>query len=253
MAITEVFPNPTVKQVVFEIKFPNLFYIENKIGDFQVSILEKFPESAVAYRRLIFGDIGPDAKLEDIPVSEKGNKIWQFITAGKDVRLSITNNSLDMVSTSHKTYNLEGGNKFRELIEFVLTKFYGLVSIPLVNRIGLRYIDECPLPAKETSVLMSYYNSAFPTRRFSFEATVDMIFKVVVDKGDHFLSYVESLKAVDKSYAIILDFDGYAKNVDSKNCLPMLDKLHESISQEFENTVKEPVYAYMRQRNEVTK
>jgi hypothetical protein len=40
MAIEEVFPNPTVKQVAFEIRFPNLFYLESKIGELQVKIME---------------------------------------------------------------------------------------------------------------------------------------------------------------------------------------------------------------------
>ena len=31
MAINEVFPNPTVKKVIFQIRFPNLFFIESKI------------------------------------------------------------------------------------------------------------------------------------------------------------------------------------------------------------------------------
>ena len=45
MVIDEVFPNPTVKQVAFEIRFPNLFYIEDKISDLQFKVMNKFPES----------------------------------------------------------------------------------------------------------------------------------------------------------------------------------------------------------------
>lgn len=38
MPINEVFVNPTVKQVIFQVKFPNLFFIESKIGDIQLKI-----------------------------------------------------------------------------------------------------------------------------------------------------------------------------------------------------------------------
>ena len=47
----EIFSNPTVKKVIFQIRFPNLFFIENKIGDFQLKIMGMFPESKLIFRR----------------------------------------------------------------------------------------------------------------------------------------------------------------------------------------------------------
>jgi len=41
MAIAEIFPNPTVKSVFFEVRFPNLFYLEAKIGDLQLKVLAR--------------------------------------------------------------------------------------------------------------------------------------------------------------------------------------------------------------------
>ncbi len=67
MPINEVFPNPTGKQVIFQIRFPNLFYIENKIGDFQVEVMERFPESSLTFRhQLVLADIGSSFNIEDI-------------------------------------------------------------------------------------------------------------------------------------------------------------------------------------------
>jgi hypothetical protein len=45
----EVFPNPTVKTVIFQIRYPNLFYIESRIGDIQVKIMDDFPESSLLF------------------------------------------------------------------------------------------------------------------------------------------------------------------------------------------------------------
>ena len=83
MTIEEVFPNPTVKQVIFQIRYPNLFYIENKIGEFQLKIMGEFPESALLHRRsFTLVDIGPEVKTAEIESKlEKepsGQKIWQF-------------------------------------------------------------------------------------------------------------------------------------------------------------------------------
>ena len=69
--------------MIFQITFPDLFYLENKIGNIQEKIMKDFPKSNLIYRRNLFsvnlgaeiaqkGDFRP--KPEDIPAE----KIWQF-------------------------------------------------------------------------------------------------------------------------------------------------------------------------------
>jgi uncharacterized protein (TIGR04255 family) len=249
MSINEVFPNPTVKQVLFQIRFPNLFYMENKMGELQLKIMEEFPQSALLFRRqILFADIGPETKLEDIPSDsdkETGKKIWRF-ESDKNFKLNVMNDSLDITSEYHKTYNLEGGSKFRDIIKFVLDHFFGVTSIPIINRIGLRYIDECPIPSKDNSAFRSYYNSSFPLDRFNLADASEMDFKTVVRKGEYHLRYIESLQKIDDGYKLILDFDGFAENIASEDCLSITDNLHTMISEEYERTIEEPVYKYMQ-------
>ena len=245
MVINEIFPNPTVKQVLFEIKFPNLFYIENKIGDLQVKIMKELPKSDLLYRRqLLFVDMGPEGKLKHID-EEYGKKIWQF-SSEKKYRLSITSNSLDIVSEHHKTYNLEGADKFRDVIDFALGNFFEVMTIPRVNRIGLRYIDECPLPKKDNETFSSYYDSVFPIERFNITDAKEMFFRTTTKKGRFNLTYRESLQKRKNKYRFILDFDGFAENVKSEDCLRVTDELHSMILEEYEKTIKEPVYEIMR-------
>jgi len=250
MAIEEIFPNPTVKQVIFQIMFPNLFYIENKIGEFQLKIMNEFPESTLLHRRqFTWADVGPDIKLTEIESKlEKeptGQRIWQF-KSPKNFQMNVTSNTLDITSSYHKTYNLEGGDKFRDIIEFVLDNFSQVIALPIIKRSGLRYIDECPIPSKENSVFRSYYNSVFPLDRFDLADAHEMDFKTVVKKGNYLLRYVESLQKVQDEYKLILDFDGLSTNVKPEDCLMVTDDLHQLISNEYEKTIKEPVKEYMR-------
>jgi uncharacterized protein (TIGR04255 family) len=251
MKINEVFPNPTAKQVIFQIKFPNLFYMENKIGDLQLKIMEIFPQSALLFRKqILFADIGPGVKLENISSDlgeEKGKKIWQF-KSSKNFQLDVLSDSLDISSQYHKTYNLEGGDKFRDIIKFVLDRFLEIVSIPIIDRIGFRYIDECPIPSKDNSTFKLYYNSVFPLDRFNLVDVNEMDFKTVIKKGEYYLRYVESLQKVGSEYKLILDFDGFTENINSKDCLTTTDNLHTIILEEYEKTIKEPVYQYMRKK-----
>jgi uncharacterized protein (TIGR04255 family) len=251
MSIEEVFPNPTVKHVIFQIRFPNLFFIENKIGDLQVEIMEKFPQSRLLIRRqVVFADLGPEVKIADIQGDlgldeEISRKVWQF-ESEKNFKLNILTNSLDITSQYHKTYSLEGSDKFRDIIEFVLDRFLKITAVPVINRIGLRYIDECPIPSKDNNTYRSYYNSAFPLDRFDLSGATEMDFKTVVQKDEYYLRYIESLQKKGDEYILILDFDGFAVNISSEDYLRVTDDLHAIISDEYERTIREPVYEYMR-------
>jgi len=253
ISINEVFPNPTVKEVLFQITFPNLFSIENRIGEFQERILKEFPDSSLIRRRTFtFVDAGPNAELEKIQkgmVEEPGNRIWQF-KSPKNFKLDVLTNSLDMVSEYHKTYSLEGGEKFRDIIAFVLENFFAVFSIPILKRIGLRYIDLCPIPSRDKNEFTSYYNSSFPLNKFEFKNAKTMYFTTTVERNGYFLNYRETLKIDGESDKLILDFDGFAEDVPSEKYLSITDKLHEIINDEYEKTIKKPVYKYMRKKKE---
>jgi len=253
MSINEIFPNSTVKQVIFQIRFPNLFYMESKIGDLQLGIMQEFPESSLIERRkIVFVDVGTNLKpldddLDKETDKETGRKIWQF-KSPKDFQLNVLSNSLDITSQYHKTYNLGDGDKFRDIIKFVLDTFLKVTAIPIINRIGLRYVDECPVPSKDNKSYKSYYNSAFPLNRFNLADAEEMVSIVKTKRGKHYLRYIESLQKVDNEYKLILDFDSYAINIKPEIYLDVTDELHAIISDEFEKTIKEPVLEYMRKK-----
>ncbi len=251
MPINEVFQRPTVKQVIFQITYPNLFYLESKIGDLQLAIMEKFPESSLLFQRqVLLANLGPGAKTEDLEkkhTDEGTKKIWQF-TSPKGYTLNVTTSTLDITSTLHKTYNNDASeNKFRDIITFVVDHFLKITKIPLILRIGLRYIDDCPVPSNITEDFVSYYQTSFPVSRFKLEDATEMNFTTIVKRDNCSLRYAESFKkSLENNYTFVLDFDGFAINIQSDQTLRITDKLHDLISAEFEATIKEPVYKYMR-------
>lgn len=249
MNIAEVYPNPTVKEVVFQIIFPNLFFLENKIGDIQLAIMSKFPISNLLYRRqVVFADIGQDVTLTDMQKdldTEKGHKIWQF-KSSEGYQLNILNNSLDISSKHHKTYNNEGGDKFRDIIDFAISNFIRITNIPTINRIGLRYIDECPIPKKSNTTFKRYYNTALPLSRFDISLSDEMSFSTITKINNYKLRYSESIVETNDGPKLILDFDGFSENINSSEFLSTTDDLHSIISNEYNKTIKDPVITYMR-------
>jgi len=195
MPISEVFPNPTVKQVIFQITFPNLFYIESKIGELQMKIMDKFPESALVFQHKVMFAVGEDDKIDDfrqkIPQEQVG-KIWKFDNPTLGYQLQILSNSLSITSGFHKTYNNKKSvNRFRDIIETVLKPFLDLTHLPTVNRIGLRYIDECPFKEKTTQSFRSHFKSCFSTTRFSIEESVEHQYVALVKRGEYSIRYLE--------------------------------------------------------------
>ena len=75
-----VYPRPTVSQVVFQIRYPNLFMIEDRIGEFQSLIIDRFPESSLIVRKqLLFADYVDKIDIETIPTDKQfARKIWNF-------------------------------------------------------------------------------------------------------------------------------------------------------------------------------
>ena len=249
--INEVLPNPTVKLVSFEVRFPNLFFLESKIGELQMKVMERLPDSSIVMRKqMFFSDVDQDGKIVSMPPDmdkEFVRKIWQF-KSGNKYELNVLTNSLNIQSQYHKTYMKEkaGVDKFRDMVQFVMDSFLEITKIPILNRIGLRYIDECPIPEKRNTTFQEWYETTFPLNRFDIADASEMLFVTTVKKGDCYIRYLEQLQKKDKRDILVLDFDGFALNIDAKNYLPTTDRLYGIIKSEYETSIKKPVLEFMK-------
>jgi len=249
--INEVFPNPVLKQVFFEIKFPNLFYIESKIGEFQLNIIQKFPQSSLLFRRqIVFADLGPEVKQESVVDNAEDNlskKVWQFKSDEAEINLS--SNSLILTTSKLKTYNEQTDlNKIRDLIEFTVKNFLEVINIPIIQRIGLRYINECPVNTKSNLVFNSWYSSVLPTKRFKLEDSEEMYTRSSTKFGENKIIHQEVFQKIDDIYKFIIDIDASAENVENINYLTTTDVLHDLIKKEFCKSIKKPLITHMKTR-----
>ncbi|NQU88540.1 MAG: TIGR04255 family protein [Mariniphaga sp.] len=251
MTIKEVFPNPTVKKVIFQIKFPNLFYIEDKIGDFQIRIMDQFPKSSLVFEKQFLFALGINASLADAEQEKlkKGDrKIWQFKN-DENVQVNLYADSLSITSESHKTYsNTASENRFRDIIEYVVGNLIDIVNIPVILRIGFRYLDEFPLMEKNNENYLNHFNSAFNLERFDISEAGIMEIKTNLSRGKYFFNYGEKVLKKDEQWTVFLDFDAFANNIKAEDFLTVTDELHDINVDEFKKVIKEPVYEYMRKK-----
>lgn len=250
MAITEVFPNPTVAKVIFQIRFTNLFAIENLIGEYQAAIMDRYEESNLLIRRnFLIANLAPGQAIEGpaedneaVPVG----KVWNF-KSSQGVELNVQTDSLDISSSSHKTYNnSDAPSRFRDAIRHAVDSFLKITKLPVIQRIGLRYIDDCPVPGMTNADFMRFYETAFPLSRFPLPDVEELFFRVRVKKDPYVVQYVEHLHQDGLRWRYALDMDAFAVKVNAAEYLSVTDRLHELIVAEYEASIKEPVYAHMR-------
>jgi uncharacterized protein (TIGR04255 family) len=246
----EIFTYPTVKQVIFQIKFANLFFLESKIGEFQLKVMEEFPDSELGFtRQLFFMNLGPNQKPEDMLKDKQDNvrKIWTF-NSPKKYKMNLMSDSLDITSEYHKTYNNPASDtKFRDIIELAIKSFLETTTIPVVKRVGLRYIDQCPIKSKDNETFREYFNTTLPIDTFNLENSDSMTFDVLTKRDGFDFHYREMLfRDEQQKYSLIMDFDGSAQNVRAENILTRTDDIYKLISKEWKSRIKEPLKQYMR-------
>ena len=255
VAMTEVFNSPTVERVIFQITFPSYFGIESKIGDFQLKIMNKFPNSKLLTKQSIIFAQGVDP-IEKDTSGVGSSKIWQFLDEEEDIILNIAADSLDITSKRHKTYNNAGVSeeeRFRETISFVVDEFLSVIQLTVINRIGFRYLDsKCPLPDVMSNESFSeYYNTSFDLDNLQIDdinKVVNLLSQIVILKpNDVQIKFKENLIHKDSSWSYNLDFDGSKSKIDPAEYLRHLDDIHEQTDLCYNGVIKEPVYSIMRQ------
>ncbi len=246
MPINEVFERPLIKTVAFQVTFPQLFSIEAKIGDFQSAIMKQFPESILLMKQHFMLVQRLEGAKEATPEPSQTQQVWQFKSPG-GVTVDVSRGSLSIVSQSHKTYAQPGSSeRFREVIDLICGNFFKIVRIPVIHRIGLRYINECPLSQKTNEHYSKYYNGALPIHRFPLENADDMEATVVAERGAAKIRYFEKLEATTPGFRITLDMDAWSERIDSADILTTADVLRDVISAQFEAFATNDLLAYMR-------
>ena len=211
--------------------------------------MERFPKSSLLIQSQFL--ISQQVSGKIVPSdSEKvqAKKIWQFKTEEEDVTLNITVDSLDISSSKHKTYNNKGEeNKFRETISFIVNSFFEIIPLNKISKMGLRYLDDCPLPDDLTKEsFLDYYNSFINFSNIEDIKSVNEFgFNITMKKDDLTIIYKEKLLKKNDRYKYDLDFDGQAMNIPVSEYLDKLDSLHDEITSCYHNIIKEPVIKLM--------
>jgi len=241
----EVFQNPSVVEVVFEVRFPHLFYINQKIGDFQLEIMDDFPKSSQILEEAIF--IGAAQTTLTDEEKPKPTQIWQFESENGKNRIMVRPNRLNIISHEYKSYNSPTVEKrFRNLIKDITTTFIEKVPIKTFSRLGIRYIDHCPLEEQNNEYFRRFYKPIFEIEEYNIENIIENRIAIRIKKGDYYLLFQCGIRKVDEVYKYVLDYDGYAMDVAANNFINITDELKKIIKKEYYSNITEEFKNYMR-------
>lgn len=243
----EIYPKAPLVEVAYEVRFPSLFYIHQMIGELQLELMDDFPNPS-QYEGIQFtiemGEPGvPKLSAED---TEKPKTCWQFKNESGKTRVRVNLDRLSIISNEYKSYNQPGDMKFRDIISKVISKFTKKIPVKKFTRIGLRYIDHCPLEEKTTSYFANYYLPIFDMDNYKIEDLIESHSTVRVKRDRFGLLFQCGINKVGNDYKYIMDFDGYALNVDVSNYLSVTDDLHIMLDNEFNSCTTEKFKQYMR-------
>ncbi len=247
LAVGEIFPHPTVQQVIFQIRFPKLFFLQAKIGDLQLALMARFPKSESIVQRALLMAQGSHEKLEELlrdRPTDEDERIWKF-EDDRGVIIEVKLDCLTVVSSKHKSYRHQP-DSFRETLEFILAAFLKLAPVPTVARVGFRYVDECPFPTLTNECFLRYFNTCLPIQRFSVQDCSEMVCRSIRLGAQGSIRYVEAIIRKDDKNLLLIDMDAFAEIVPAAEILATTDRLHALVRKEFEATVKQPVIDYMR-------
>jgi uncharacterized protein (TIGR04255 family) len=248
--VREILARPTVQTVITEFRFPHLLVIEQKLPDIQLALLERFPELRIQFEfNVLIGDPTRLAAPENLPPQVRQQvteptKYWEFDSKQGEV-LRIKTNSISLSSTAHKTYNHGTGKRFRELVEFVSSRVFGIVKVPFFERVGLRYIDVCPFK-KEDSDFRRWYAVKFPIDRYPLSTVEEMFLATRAKVGESSIFHQAAIRKTDQGDKFFLDYDAYQSGVASDKLLQTLDSLHDVIIVAFGEDITSDFLNYMR-------
>lgn len=243
--MNEVLKNPSVVEVVFEVRFPNLFYIAQKIGEYQLEIMDDFPKaSQIIEQSVVIG--GAKANVSDENI-EKPIPFWQFENKTGKTKIIIRSNRLNIISQEYKSYNHpEVDNRFRDLITKIVPTFLEKVPIKNFSRVGIRYIDYCPLEERNNEYFETFYIPVININKYKIEDIVENHVLIRTKRGNYYLLFQCGIRQFEGKYQYYLDYDGYANDIGTDNFIVVTDDLQKMIKKEYYSNITEKFKQYMR-------
>ncbi len=226
----EVFRQSPLSEVVFEARFPILLSIPQRIGDFQLSVMDTFEKAEEIRMQGI--KIGTDEKVE-----VGSNMVWKFSHKDGDPTVTLHRNRIVVSSKTYKCYDSKEQKPFRPNIEYSVENFLDLFKIKSFSRIGLRYINECKMEELSNDWFKKFFRPILDIDKYPWESILEEQVILRFKKDGRNLLLQSGLIRGKGITKYLLDFDAYEENCEVSKYLETADRLHEVVLKEFHSLI----------------
>jgi len=222
----EVFPANPIREVDFEIRFTPRLKVQAEMWRFQESIVAEYP------------DVGLESAL--LPNGTTLNvSVFQNLGKGRLIKVSVQNMAL-----AFSVYaNFED---FKEEVLQRSTDFCSIFDVSSLTRIGLRYVNEIPLPAQQAESMTKYVRPLVEFDRIPLGSVQQFALQLSARMDDHMIQ-VRTAMLAGPIRTYILDIDAYTETVKSAAEIgALLDRFHDTAQKVFLDHVTDDYKHVMR-------
>lgn len=218
-------------EVAFEARFPILFFIPKRLGEFQELIIEEFDKSSeIKFQNI---SIQPNQEPEFAM-----DQAWEFAHKDGDPVIRLFKDKIVIFSKLYTSYEGSSGKSYKNCINYSLEKFNQIFKINKFTRIGLRYINTFDVEEESTDWLKSYFHPLYNLEKYPIQDTLEFKFALRIKREKANL-VIQSGYIRKDGLKYILDFDAYKEECRTIDFPNALDDLHASIKSEFDSLITE--------------
>jgi len=125
-----------ITNVIFRIDYPKILNLseKNPPSKFQDTIIKRFPQIKENRQSKIKTEIVKDSTFN---INAESSVSWSFLNREKTIKTTIDSDYLIIEYFRYKNFT-----EFFKTIKYILDNFMKLYNIKIVNRLGLRYINQ---------------------------------------------------------------------------------------------------------------
>jgi uncharacterized protein (TIGR04255 family) len=239
--------HPPLSEVVFEINFPRLFAVENRIADYQQRLLEMYPDSGDEFvlhlpPAVAFGK-GPKPEGNVTPVR---SFVFKNKANSRVVRVSVVYFNLLISDYLHF-------DDYKRALMAALNPAIEIFQLSRVERIGLRYINKIPIPKRDAArAYREYVRSPIDTKLFTPHQINSFLTEISIDLAKNKKLTIRSgllpIVSDSDSQTYLVDLDCSSPEsviLSAPGIVSLLDEYHESIESEFKRAMTDKYWNHM--------
>lgn len=224
--LEEVFPNPPLREVAFEIRFTPRLRVQAEIWRLQDQLVNRYPQVSAE------SAIQPNGAVLNVSV-------FQDPEGGRVIKVSAQN---FVIAFSRYTRFEE----FKEEVCERMQQFCSTFGISSFTRLGLRYVNEIALPTTDPESLLKYVKPMADFRRFPIQQVEQFATELRAEYRGHMITLRGVLlPGLLRTY--ILDIDCHTESERAATEYPrLMDDFHDSAQRLFLDHITEDYKAIMR-------